>query len=64
MAAYGVVILITLAFLLFSVGTGVINRICNNIAAWDQSRVEEMKGSSELDVIRYAMILNRIKTGE
>jgi hypothetical protein len=64
MAAYGLVIMITMIFLFFSAGTGVVNWICTNIVQWDQARVERLKGTSQLDVIRYALILHRVRTGE
>ena len=64
MAAYGIVILITMLFLFFSVGTSVINWVCSRIVQWDRVRVEEIKGTSQLDVIRYSLIMERIRTGE
>ena len=64
MAAYGVVILITMIFLFFSAGTGVINFLGRKIVQWDQKRVETLKGSSQLDVIRYSLILHRVKNDE
>jgi hypothetical protein len=64
MAAYGIVILITMIFLFFSVGTGIVNWLCTIITQWDNSRVEELKGTSQLDVIRYSLILHRVRTGE
>ena len=59
MAAYGAVILIIMAFILFSIGTWALNKICEKVVVWDKTHVDQLKLDAGLDTIRYAVILNK-----
>ncbi|OGL47680.1 MAG: hypothetical protein A2161_19825 [Candidatus Schekmanbacteria bacterium RBG_13_48_7] len=64
MMAYGAVILLLIAFIFFSSGMWIINRLCVKLSSLDNIRVETIKRDAYLDTIRYALIYQRITKGE